>query len=277
MQKITPYLWFNDQLEKAIHFYISIFDNSRLIQLNKYESADPANPSIVEASFQLEGQTFYGLNGGPMFSFTPAISFFVSCRNEQEVTDLWDKLSVQGTVLMELGTYPFSEKYGWLNDQFGVSWQIGVWNKKQKITPFLMFSGKQHGKVSDAIRLYISVFKDSQIINKEETEFSINGFEFMTLDSDIEHAFTFSPATSFYVSCDNQAEIDLLWEKLSEGGKKQMCGWLEDQFGVSWQIEPVILEKYMQDKDPVKAKKVMEAMLKMSKMDIEKLEQAYRS
>ena len=99
----------------------------------------------------------------------------------------------------------------------------------------------------------------------------------MTLDSDIEHAFTFSPATSFYVSCDNQAEIDLLWEKLSEGGKKQMCGWLEDQFGVSWQIEPVILEKYMQDKDPVKAKKVMEAMLKMSKMDIEKLEQAYRS
>lgn len=277
MQKITPYLWFNDQLEKAIHFYISIFDNSRLIQLNKYESADPANPSIVEASFQLEGQTFYGLNGGPMFSFTPAISFFVSCRNEQEVTDLWDKLSVQGTVLMELGTYPFSEKYGWLKDQFGVSWQIGVWNKKQKITPFLMFSGKQHGKVSDAIRLYTSVFKDSQIINKEETEFSINGFEFMTLDSDIEHAFTFSPATSFYVSCDNQAEIDLLWEKLSEGGKKQMCGWLEDQFGVSWQIEPVILEKYMQDKDPVKAKKVMEAMLKMSKMDIEKLEQAYRS
>lgn len=277
MQKITPYLWFNDQLEKAIHFYISIFDNSRLIQLNKYESADPANPSIVEASFQLEGQTFYGLNGGPMFSFTPAISFFVSCRNEQEVTDLWDKLSVQGTVLMELGTYPFSEKYGWLKDQFGVSWQIGVWNKKQKITPFLMFSGKQHGKVSDAIRLYTSVFKDSQIINKEETEFSINGFEFMTLDSDIEHAFTFSPATSFYVSCDSQAEIDLLWEKLSEGGKKQMCGWLEDQFGVSWQIEPVILEKYMQDKDPVKAKKVMEAMLKMSKMDIEKLEQAYRS
>jgi predicted 3-demethylubiquinone-9 3-methyltransferase (glyoxalase superfamily) len=277
MQKITPYLWFNDQLEKAIHFYISIFDNSRLIQLNKYESADPANPSIVEASFQLEGQTFYGLNGGPMFSFTPAISFFVSCRNEQEVTDLWDKLSVQGTVLMELGTYPFSEKYGWLNDQFGVSWQIGVWNKKQRITPFLMFSGKQHGKVSDAIRLYTSVFKDSQIINKEETEFSINGLEFMTLDSDIEHAFTFSPATSFYVSCDNQAEIDLLWEKLSEGGKKQMCGWLEDQFGVSWQIEPVILEKYMQDKDPVKAKKVMEAMLKMSKMDIEKLEQAYRS
>jgi predicted 3-demethylubiquinone-9 3-methyltransferase (glyoxalase superfamily) len=140
-----------------------------------------------------------------------------------------------------------------------------------------MFSGKQHGKVSDAIRLYTSVFKDSQIINKEETEFSINGLEFMTLDSDIEHAFTFSPATSFYVSCDNQAEIDLLWEKLSEGGKKQMCGWLEDQFGVSWQIEPVILEKYMQDKDPVKAKKVMEAMLKMSKMDIEKLEQAYRS
>jgi len=277
MQKITPYLWFNDQLEKAIHFYISVFDNSRLIQLNKYESADPANPSIVEASFQLEGQTFYGLNGGPMFSFTPAISFFVSCRNEQEVTDLWDKLSVQGTVLMELGTYPFSEKYGWLNDQFGVSWQIGMWNKKQKITPFLMFSGKQHGKVSDAIRLYTSVFKDSQIINKEETEFSINGLEFMTLDSDIEHAFTFSPATSFYVSCDSQAEIDLLWEKLSEGGKKQMCGWLEDQFGVSWQIEPVILEKYMQDKDPVKAKKVMEAMLKMSKMDIEKLEQAYRS
>lgn len=178
---------------------------------------------------------------------------------------------------MELGTYPFSEKYGWLNDQFGVSWQIGMWNKKQKITPFLMFSGKQHGKVSDAIRLYTSVFKDSQIINKEETEFSINGLEFMTLDSDIEHAFTFSPATSFYVSCDSQAEIDLLWEKLSEGGKKQMCGWLEDQFGVSWQIEPVILEKYMQDKDPVKAKKVMEAMLKMSKMDIEKLEQAYRS
>jgi predicted 3-demethylubiquinone-9 3-methyltransferase (glyoxalase superfamily) len=154
MQKITPFLWFNNNAEEAINFYSSIFKNSKTVSVTRYGEGGPApKGTLMSATFELEGQKFMALNGGPQFTFTPAISFFVNCETQEEV--------------------------------------------------------------------------------------------------------------------------DELWEKLSEGGKESRCGWLEDKYGMSWQIIPSILGKLLQDEDAVKAKNVMEAMLQMDKIDIKALKQAY--
>ena len=115
MQKITPFLWFNDNAEEAMNFYVSIFKNSKVVRVSRYGDAGPGpKGTVMSATFQLEGQTFHVLNGGPLFSFTPAISLFVNCETQQEVDELWEKLSAGGK----------KERYGWLKDKYGLSWQI---------------------------------------------------------------------------------------------------------------------------------------------------------
>jgi predicted 3-demethylubiquinone-9 3-methyltransferase (glyoxalase superfamily) len=154
-QKITPFLWFNDNAEEAINFYISIFKNSKLISKRLYGDAGPGKKgAVMTATFQLEGQQFYALNGGPHFKFNEAISLFVDCKTQEEIDELWNKL-------------------------------------------------------------------------------------------------------------------------LAGGGKEQMCGWLKDKFGLSWQIVPSVLEEMLGDKDPQKADRAMKAMMKMVKIDIKKLQEAY--
>jgi len=154
MQKITPFLWFDNQAEEAMHFYTSIFRNSRVGKVSRYGDAGPGpKGSVMWATFQLEGQEFMALNGGPHFQFTPAISFFVNCET--------------------------------------------------------------------------------------------------------------------------QAEVDGLWEKLSAGGETQQCGWLKDKFGVSWQIIPSALGRMLGDKDAKKSQRVMKAMLQMTKIDVNGLQRAY--
>ena len=153
MQKITPFLWFDNQAEEAMNFYTSIFKNSRVLSVNRYGEAGPGpQGTVMSGSFQLEGQEFMALNGGPQFTFSPAISFFVNCET--------------------------------------------------------------------------------------------------------------------------QAEVDDLWEKLSEGGETEQCGWLKDKFGLSWQIVPTVLGELLNDPDAEKSRRVMEAMLQMVKLDIAGLEQA---
>ena len=155
MQKITPFLWFDDKAEEAANFYTSIFKNSKILNIARYGEAGPGpKGTVMTVTFQLEGQDFMALNGGPHYTFSPAISFFVNC-----------------------GT---------------------------------------------------------------------------------------------------QAEVDELWEKLSAGGREDKCAWLQDKFGVSWQIVPKALLELMQDKDPVKSNRVFKAMLQMTKIDIEGLKRAYR-
>jgi predicted 3-demethylubiquinone-9 3-methyltransferase (glyoxalase superfamily) len=155
MQKITPFLWFDDQAEEAMNFYVSIFKNSKVGSITRYGEAGPGpKGTVMSATFNLDGQEFFALNGGPLFKFTEAISLFVNCETQQEVDELWDKLSA--------------------------------------------------------------------------------------------------------------------------GGKKDRCGWLKDKYGLSWQIIPSVLGKMLGDKDADKAKRVMQAMLKMDKLDIKKLEQAYQ-
>ncbi|SHH52901.1 Glyoxalase superfamily enzyme, possibly 3-demethylubiquinone-9 3-methyltransferase [Chryseolinea serpens] len=153
----------------------------------------------------------------------------------------------------------------------------------QKITPFLWFDGN----AEEAVNFYTSTLKNSRIVNMSRygegapapkgtvisATFILEGQEFMALNGG--PMFTFSPAISFFVKCDTQEEIDTLWEKLSAGGKKERCGWLKDKFGVSWQIIPPVLGEMLQDKDPQRAQRVMQAMMQMDKIDIQKLKQAY--
>ena len=115
MQKITPFLWFDDQAEQAMNFYTSIFKNSKVVSISRYGEAGPRPKGMVlTATFQLDGQEFVALNGGPEFTFTPAISFFVHCETQDEVDELWEKLSIGGE----------KQQCGWLIDKYGVSWQI---------------------------------------------------------------------------------------------------------------------------------------------------------
>ena len=148
----------------------------------------------------------------------------------------------------------------------------------QKITPFLWFDGK----AEEAMNFYISIFKNSKIINVSRMSpggpamsvtFELDGQKFMGLNGG--PMFKFTEAVSFFVSCDTQEEIDEKWEKLSAGGEKSRCGWLKDKYGLSWQIVPPILGQLLGDKDPVKSKRVMDAMLQMDKLDINKLKAAY--
>lgn len=147
----------------------------------------------------------------------------------------------------------------------------------QKITPFLWFDGK----AEEAMNFYISIFKNSKIVSLSRSAegrltggtFQLDGQEFLALNGGPQ--FTFSPAISFFVNCQTQQEVDELWEKLSEGGAKQRCGWLKDKYGLSWQIVPSVLGKMLQDKDTNKATKVMNAMLQMNKIETERLKQAY--
>jgi predicted 3-demethylubiquinone-9 3-methyltransferase (glyoxalase superfamily) len=290
MQKIVPFLWFDGKAGEAANFYASIFKNSKIDRITHYGEAGPGpKGTVMSVIFQLEGQEFYALNGGPQFTFSPAISFFFNCETQEEINDLWNKLSESGTILMELEKYPFSEKFGWVEDKFGVSWQLNLASRRQKITPFLTFVGKQSGKAEEAINFYVSLFKNSSIDKIEHYDtgeeqlketvmyaiFSLDGQEFMAMDGGREHPFTFTEAISLFVNCETQAEVDQLWEKLSKGGENQGPGWIKDKYGVSWQIVPTVLGELLNDTDPEKSKRVMNAMLQMGKIDIEKLKQAY--
>ncbi len=289
MKSINPFFWFDTQAEEAAVFYTGIFGNSRINSRAHYGEAGPGpSGSVMTAAFQLEGRDFVALNGGPVYSFTPAQSLFVSCKTPEEIDELWRKLAAGGQVLMELQKYPFSDKFGWVNDRFGLSWQLNLGGGRKSIDPFLMFVGKVQGKAEEAINHYVSLFRNSRIERLERfakgemgqdgtvkhARFTLAGTEFMAMDSNAAHEFTFSPAFSLVVNCDSQEEIDLLWDKLGEGGKTSQCGWLDDRYGVTWQIVPANMGELMTDKDPARAKKIMEAMLKMTKLDIAALKRA---
>lgn len=153
----------------------------------------------------------------------------------------------------------------------------------QKITPFLWFDGK----AEEAVNFYVSIFKKSKIgkIGRYgeggpgpagtvmSVTFELNGQEFFALNGGPQ--FTFTPAISFFVNCETQEEVDDFWEKLSEGGRKDRCGWLQDKYGLSWQIVPSVLGKLLHSEDAAKAKRVMQAMLQMDKLDIKRLQQAH--
>jgi predicted 3-demethylubiquinone-9 3-methyltransferase (glyoxalase superfamily) len=291
MNEITPFLWFDNNAEEAVKFYTSIFRGSKIIATTRYnetsaKASGQTAGSLMTAEFELNKQKFVALNGGPVFKFTQANSFFVSCETEDEIEALWNKFSqVNQKIFWTLQKYPWSEKYGWLTDKFGLSWQFTLAKTPLTITPFLMFDGAQLGKAGEAMNFYTSIFSNSKIENIHRygpknknsegqivhADFIISGQKFMAMDSGMPNNGNFNEAVSFVVNCKGQKEVDYYWDKLSEESdpKAQMCGWLKDKYGLSWQIVPDILPELM--KDPKRSQKAMEAILKMKKIIIKDL------
>ncbi len=272
---VYPCLWFDGNARVAAEFYCSVFSNSVITS---------ENPMVV--ILESAGQKFMLLNGGPQYKINPAISFFVSCETAEETTETWDKLLEGGSVLMPIGKYDWSERYGWLRDRFGVNWQVingRIGDSAQRFTPALMFTGSQNGNAAKAINFYASVFECSGAKNilrytKEQNEiegnlahaeFFLGKYLFVAMDSSFQHEFSFNEGVSFVIECESQLEIDYYWAGLTLGGSEGRCGWLKDRFGVSWQIVPSVLKDLMADHE--RSERVVRAFLKMKKFDIEEL------
>jgi len=293
MEKITPHLWFDNNAEDAAKFYTSIFKDFKLKNVTTLHNTPSGTVEII--TIEVLGQEFTLISAGPLFKFNPSVSFLVACSTKEEVNELWKKLSEGGTALMDLGEYPFSEKYGWVQDKYGLSWQImfmGDHKIKQRIIPTLMFVGKQNGKAEEAINFYSSVFGNARVgdilryskgeePDKEGTvknaSFMLEDQDFAAMDSAREHNFAFNESISFMVHCNTQKEIDYYWEKLSVYPEAEQCGWLKDKYGLSWQIVPNIMDDMLKDNDKKKIARVTEAFLQMKKLDIAKLKEAYES
>jgi predicted 3-demethylubiquinone-9 3-methyltransferase (glyoxalase superfamily) len=297
MQKIIPHLWFDDQAEEAARFYTALFPNGKIGEISRYGKAGheihgQPEGRVMTIAFELDGYRLIALNGGPHFSFSPAISLFVVLEREAEVDALWAGLVEGGSVMMPLDRYDWSEKYGWLNDRWGLSWQIMLGRRSdvgQSIVPALLFVDGQQGRAEEAITHYTGTFDDSRIDGIlrydglgpdpkgtiKHAQFRLEGQTFMAMDSALLHQFGFTEAISFMVMCDSQPELDRYWQALSAVPDAEQCGWLKDEFGVSWQITPRRLAEMMADPDKAKVARVTEAFMGMKKLDLGVLEGVY--
>ena len=270
---VFPCLWFDGQAKAAAELYCSLFKNSKIIS---------ETPVVV--TFELNEKKIMAINGGPMFEITPSISLFVYCETIEETNRIWEAL-YNGNAFIPMGSYPWSERYGWLRDKYGMTWQISVTDKKDanlRILPSMLFVSENFGKAGEAIRFYSEIFEMAStgfLVNYPEndpnagkvmySEFSLNGAEIIAMDGPGEHAYNFTEGVSLVILCEDQQDIDHYWAKLTEGGEESMCGWLKDKFGVSWQVVPKILEHLMSD--PEKASKVFESFRNMRKLEIDTL------
>jgi predicted 3-demethylubiquinone-9 3-methyltransferase (glyoxalase superfamily) len=294
-QKITPCLWFDDQAKEAAEFYTSVFDQSKIKNVSHYlevgqEIHGKEAGSVMTVDFEIKGFTFTALNGGPHFTPNQSISFFLNfdpskdANAAEKLERMWDELGDGGKILMELGEYPFSPKYGWVEDKFGITWQLMLSNPEGEDRPFIissfMFSKENTNKAEEAVNFYTSVFRNSQTGNlfryPEDTgpakegslmygDFMIGSTWFAIMDSGAEMDFTFNEAISLVVKCENQAEIDYYWQELSAYPENEQCGWLKDKFGVSWQIIPEKMGEL------INSPEARSTMLQMKKIDIEGL------
>jgi len=291
MKTITPHLWFDKEAKQAAELYVAAIADSKIKSVRTIHNTPSGDCDIV--SFELAGQPFMAISAGPMFKFNPSVSFHVKCKTVEELNGMWQTLSEGGQVRMPLGAYPFSERYGWTQDRYGLSWQLmlaGGSEFKQRITPVLMFVNKVCGKAEEAVNFYAAAFKGPQprILarygkgvepDREGTtqyaSFTLHGQEFGAMDSAREHKFAFNEAISFVVPCDTQQEIDYYWERLSADPSGGQCGWLKDKYGLSWQITPTIMNQMLGSGDPQKVARVTQAFLKMKKFDIAELQRAF--
>lgn len=289
MQKIIPHLWFDKEAKEAAAFYATLFANSKVNNVSTLHNTPSGDCDIV--NFTLAGQNFMAISAGPYFKFNPSISLFVIFDNEAEIEKVWHQLIEGGKALMPYQTYPWAQKYGWLQDKYGLSWQLS-WSEHhqlaQKITPLLMFTKDRAGQAKEALEFYTGIFPDSKIEmlmpyakgegDKEgfikHSRFTLAGQNFMAMDSSGPHEFVFNEAVSLIVKCADQVEVDYYWEKLSAVPESEQCGWLKDKYGVSWQIVPTAMDNLMATKDQAALDRVTEAFLKMKKFNIAELEKA---
>ncbi|AIL46426.1 VOC family protein [Elizabethkingia anophelis] len=280
---IFPCLWCNGDAKESAEFYCQVFGGKITVD----------TPVVI--NIELFGQKLMLLNAGPQFEKNPSISFLINCASEEDVQHYWDQLSEGGMVLMELDSYPWSKKYGWIKDKYGTTWQLYFGEmQEQRLVPTLMFMHRNNGKAMEAMEFYTSTFPESKIEgvlkykdggengedpeNVQHAQFVINNYMLSCMDSSLDHKFDFNEGISLVIMTNDQKETDHLWNTLiSGGGRESMCGWLKDQYGVSWQIVPKKLIELMNDTDPAKSQKVVQAMLKMQKIIIAHLEEAYNS
>lgn len=295
-QKIAPHLWFDREAEEAARFYCSVFPDSGIRRIITLHDTPSGDCDLV--SFSLWGYAFMAISAGPLFSFNPSVSFMVNFDPSQDkdaktrIDDLWVRLSEGGNVLMPIDRYPFSERYGWIQDRYGLSWQLILTDPageaRPPVIPSLLFAGDVYGRAEEASDFYLSVFKHSKRgtiarypagmePDREGTvmftDFMVEGQWLAAMDSARAQGDAFNEAVSFLVNCEDQGEIDTYWEKLSAVPAAEQCGWVKDRYGLSWQIVPAVMENLM--RDPGRLDRVTRAVLKMKKLDIAALQQAY--
>ncbi len=298
-QKIVPHLWFDKEAKEAAEFYVSAFGGDSALT-SATPVRDTPSGDVDMVTYRLLGYDFMAISAGPMFRVNPSVSFFVnfdlSRRTDakEALAMLWAKLAEGGTVRMPLDKYPFSERYGWIEDRYGVSWQLilasPMGDPRPNIIPSLVFTGNVSGKAEEAMKFYTSVFQGSgegiiarygpdQPPDQEGTvmfeDFMLLGQWFAAMDSARSHDYSFNEAISFIVRCDTQDEVDYFWNKLSAAPEAEQCGWLKDKYGLSWQIVPTVMAELMGGTDEQRAR-VTQAFLKMKKFDISALERAHR-
>jgi len=298
MQKIVPHLWYDKEAKEAAEFYTSVFPDSKITNVRTIHDTPSGDCDIV--SFNLWGHSFMSISAGPLFKLNPAISFMVNFDPSKDkdaktkMDEIWAKLMEGGKALMPLDKYPFSEHYGWVQDKYGLSWQLIFTNPdgedRPTIIPSIMFVGDVAGKSEEASDFYLSIFKNAKrgAISRYPagmdpdregtvmfTDFTLEGQWFAAMDSAQKHEFAFTEALSFIVNCDTQEEIDYYWEKLSAVPESEQCGWLKDKYGVSWQIVPKDMDELMSKGTPEQIDRVTKAFLQMKKFDLAQLKKAH--
>ncbi|WP_346237218.1 VOC family protein [Niabella insulamsoli] len=277
---IYPCVWMDHNGREAAAFYTEVFPDTIITE----------DSGLVQI-LSISGQKLMLLNGGPMFKPNASISFLIANADETETERLFNLLAADGIVLMPLDHYPFSSRYGWVRDRFGVTWQLYTGEKgdtDQYFVPTLMFVNEQNGRAKEAIGFYTRLFpgsstegimeydgKEDKKGNVQHAQFKISGYTLACMDSSIDHTFNFDEGISIAVMTNDQETTDYYWNAMTQdGGEESMCGWLKDKFGVSWQIVPHRLMELFNQKDQEKASRTREAMMKMRKIDIAKLEEA---
>lgn len=297
MQKFIPNLWFAGNAEEGGQFYSGIFPDTSSFVESRYptegllEFQEPLAGQPLTVTLNIAGTQLALVNAGNHFTPNPSISFMLSFdpanySDDAEAADkalsqTWEKLVDGGTVLMALDTYPFSGLYGWVQDRCGISWQLMRTEAGQSetfVTPALMFGGAAQNQAVPAVDFYVQVFADAQVGSRfpypEATEvttegavmfsdFKMAGQNFAAMDSAVAQPFTFTPGISLEVQCEDQSEIDRLWEALSAVPEAEQCGWLQDKYGVSWQVVPNNMGELMSRPG------AFEKLLQMKKLVIE--------
>lgn len=305
MQKIIPHLWFDKEAKEAANFYTSIFPDSSIIDSYVLRNTPSGDCDVL--SFQLWGQEFMSISAGPLFKFNPSVSFIVNFdplffegtedreKKAREALDrAWNALSEGGMAMMELGEYPFSKRYGFIQDKYGISWQLmltdPIGESRPSIIPSLMFVGKNYGKAEEAYNFYLSVFRNAKAGSLHRyppgmepdkagavmfSDLELENKWFAIMESAREHNFNFNEAISFMINCKDQQEIDYYWEKLSAVPEAEQCGWVKDKYGLSWQITPFEMEEMLRKGTQEQIDRVTQAFLPMKKLDLAAIREAY--
>lgn len=291
-QSIIPCIWFERDVETIAEWYVSVFPDSFVDYTTTFSSSPVGDTTIVTVS--LAGQFVQLLGGGTTEERNPSISYMVSLSTAEEVESLWSQLSEGADILIPLDTYDFSERYGWLKDRYGVSWQVmhdgGM--DIQRVTPCLLFVNEAFGRAEVAMNDWVSVFPDSYVRTEHTVRYTeddgaalagkvnyarfvLSGREFVVMDSNEPHDFSFQPTQSLVAFCETQEDIDAYWSQLSAVPEAEECGWLQDRYGVSWQIIPWEMEEMMSTGTQEQIERVVQACLPMKKLDLMTLREAY--